>query len=111
MCSCHSILECCIMFSGVKLSMESFVLFQIYLPCHLSKKEIEIVLALIHTEIASIIYFSWIISIMIPAKYRSYTVSVCPHWKTSLRTSAVLMQGFEGTESGMFLLTFSRCIS
>ena len=26
MCSCHSILECCIMFSGVKLSMESFVL-------------------------------------------------------------------------------------
>ena len=27
MCSCHSILECCIMFSGVKLSMGSFVLF------------------------------------------------------------------------------------
>ena len=26
MCSCHSILECCIMFSGVKLSMGSFVL-------------------------------------------------------------------------------------
>ena len=25
-CSCHSILECCIMFSGVKLSMGSFVL-------------------------------------------------------------------------------------
>ena len=27
MCSCHSILECFIMFSGVKLSMGSFVLF------------------------------------------------------------------------------------
>ena len=26
MCSCHSVLECCVMFSGVKLSMESFVL-------------------------------------------------------------------------------------
>ena len=27
MCSCHSILECCVMFSGVKLSMRSFVFF------------------------------------------------------------------------------------
>ena len=27
MCSCHSILECCVMFSGVKLSVGSFVLF------------------------------------------------------------------------------------
>ena len=27
MCSCHSILECCVMFSLVKLSMGSFVLF------------------------------------------------------------------------------------
>ena len=27
MCSCHSILECCVMFSGVKLSMGPFVLF------------------------------------------------------------------------------------
>ena len=27
MCSCHSILECCVMFSGVKLSTRSFVLF------------------------------------------------------------------------------------
>ena len=27
MCSCHSILECCVMFSGVKLSIRSFVLF------------------------------------------------------------------------------------
>ena len=26
MCSCHSILDCCVMFSGVKLSMGSFVL-------------------------------------------------------------------------------------
>ena len=25
-CSCHSILECCVMFSGVKVSMGSFVL-------------------------------------------------------------------------------------
>ena len=30
MCSCHSILECCVMFSGVKLSMGSFVLFGYY---------------------------------------------------------------------------------
>ena len=28
MCSCHSIPECCVMFSGVKLSMGSFVLFE-----------------------------------------------------------------------------------
>ena len=27
MCSCHSIPECCVMFSGVKLSMGSFVVF------------------------------------------------------------------------------------
>ena len=27
MCNCHSILECCITFSGVKLSIRSFVLF------------------------------------------------------------------------------------
>ena len=27
-CSCHSVLECCVMFSGVKLSMGSFVLVQ-----------------------------------------------------------------------------------
>ena len=27
MCSCHSIPECCVMFSGVKLSMGSFALF------------------------------------------------------------------------------------
>ena len=30
MCSCHYILECCIMFSGVKLSMGSFVLCPIH---------------------------------------------------------------------------------
>ena len=29
MCSCHSILECCVTFSGVKLSIRSFVLFSI----------------------------------------------------------------------------------
>ena len=29
MCSCHSIPECCVMFSGVKLRMGSFVLFGI----------------------------------------------------------------------------------
>ena len=27
MCNCHSILECCVMFSGVKLSIRSFNLF------------------------------------------------------------------------------------
>ena len=30
MCSCHSILECCVTFSGVKLSIRSFVLFVDY---------------------------------------------------------------------------------
>ena len=29
MCSCHSIPECCVMFSGDKLSMGSFILFGI----------------------------------------------------------------------------------
>ena len=29
MCSCHSILECCVTFSGVKLSIRSFVLLLI----------------------------------------------------------------------------------
>ena len=33
MCSCHSILECCVMFSGVKLSIRSFVLFYVLLIC------------------------------------------------------------------------------
>ena len=36
MCSCHSILECCIMFSGVKLSMGSFVSLDIAV-CNFSK--------------------------------------------------------------------------
>ena len=36
MCSCHSIPECCVMFSGVKLSMGSFVLF--VEPLNLSHK-------------------------------------------------------------------------
>ena len=27
MCSCHSTVECCVTFSGVKLSIRSFVLF------------------------------------------------------------------------------------
>ena len=27
MCNCHSILECCVMFSGVKLGIRSFNLF------------------------------------------------------------------------------------
>ena len=31
MCSCHSILECCVMFSGVKLGMGSFVLFFLFI--------------------------------------------------------------------------------
>ena len=29
MCNCHSILECCVMFSGVKLSIRSFNLFRV----------------------------------------------------------------------------------
>ena len=34
MCSCDSILECCFMFSGVKLSMGPFVLFLKKLTIH-----------------------------------------------------------------------------
>ena len=30
MCNCHSILECCGMFSGIKLSIRSFNLFTVY---------------------------------------------------------------------------------
>ena len=30
MCSCHSILECCVTFSGVKLSIRSFLVFAQY---------------------------------------------------------------------------------
>ena len=39
MCSCHSIPECCVMFSGVKSSMGSFVLLLLLLfqITHLSK--------------------------------------------------------------------------
>ena len=39
MCSCHSILECCVTFSGVKLSIRSFVLFMdtIVIPCSLKR--------------------------------------------------------------------------
>ena len=33
MCSCHSIPECCVMFSEVKLSMGSFLLFIIVNKC------------------------------------------------------------------------------
>ena len=42
-CSCHSILECCVTFSGVKLSIRSFVLFHrcsrcsCCFNCHLNK--------------------------------------------------------------------------
>ena len=32
-CSCHSILECCVTFSGVKLSIRSFVLLLLLLAC------------------------------------------------------------------------------
>ena len=36
-CSCHSILECCVTFSGVKLSIRSFVLFIIQVVEHYQK--------------------------------------------------------------------------
>ena len=44
MCSCQSILECCVTFSGVKLSIRSFVLFiasifiSISLSCNLKNQ-------------------------------------------------------------------------
>ena len=33
MCNCHSILECCVMLSGVKLSMGSFVSLLLWQTC------------------------------------------------------------------------------
>ena len=52
MCSCHSILECCVTFSGVKLSIRSFVLFhaallfcgQSLVPCVLESLSCEHIL-------------------------------------------------------------------
>ena len=41
MCSCHSILECCVTFSGVKLSIRSFVLFIITLGSHILSRSME----------------------------------------------------------------------
>ena len=38
-CSCHSILECCVTFSGVKLSIRSFVLFHsTQQPCEITSR-------------------------------------------------------------------------
>ena len=34
-CGCHSILECCVTFSGVKLSIRSFVLFLLVIMSHI----------------------------------------------------------------------------
>ena len=48
MCSCHSILECCVTFSGVKLSIRSFVLFiiaYILTPC-----DSDVILKVSHTN-------------------------------------------------------------
>ena len=39
MCSCHSILECCVMFSGVKLSIRLFVIFIDPFGEHVSRPE------------------------------------------------------------------------
>ena len=40
MCSYHSVLECCVMFSGVKLSIRSFVLFH-FSPTQASNSTLE----------------------------------------------------------------------
>ena len=37
-CNCHSILECCVMFSGVKLSIRSFNLFKHEVYHHICEK-------------------------------------------------------------------------
>ena len=37
MCSCHSILECCVTFSGVKLSIRSFVLLLLLFETNVKK--------------------------------------------------------------------------
>ena len=41
MCSCHSILECCVAFSGVKLSIRSFVLFMKVTPVKLQELKVQ----------------------------------------------------------------------
>ena len=53
MCSCNSILECCIMFSGVKLSMGSFVLFLKYEHIIYSFEARD------HQNLSNDIYFVW----------------------------------------------------
>ena len=49
MCNCHSILECCVMFSGVKLSIRSFNLLHVLF---------DLLLIQIHSERTIFLLFS-----------------------------------------------------
>ena len=60
MCSCHSILECCIMFSGVKLSMGSFVLFIIIIIIYLDNFQVLVFILGMQTTEPSFIYAFYI---------------------------------------------------
>ena len=42
MCSCHSILECCVTSSGVKLSIRSFVLFHFSVLSYTNTETVEL---------------------------------------------------------------------
>ena len=56
MCSCHSILECCVTFSGVKLSIRSFVLFVVETK-FFKKKSGMLILATCYIYLTLIILF------------------------------------------------------
>ena len=63
MCDCHSILECCVVFSGVTLSIRSFNLFLESLLFHY------IVIDIGYNEKNRILsYYNGIISILLPWK-------------------------------------------
>ena len=61
MCSCHSIPECCVTFSGVKLSIRSFVLSQLCedqdIPEKLKKHVCNHMFAILSTYIENRLYF------------------------------------------------------
>ena len=65
MCSCHSILECCVTFSGVKLSMRSFVLYYIDLSfSHFLLISISILYGLVFKPFLGRVTISLFISIL-----------------------------------------------
>ena len=56
MCSCHSILECCVTFSGVKLSIKSFVLlFRHHLVATITLSKFDVLLISLYLSYARVL--------------------------------------------------------